>query len=781
MAKIKTIKNIGKQPVVQIEVEKLDKVDPLANSYYSEHKDNDGQTFKIINKNCNGPHVPLCIGGKTQIILDNSDGSVDINSTQQKISISASKLYKLIKDGKRLKALSYNHSTGMVESKPIIAAYNNGKQELLKITRSSGKPLWCTDNHKVYSVKHGKYMPASELEIGSKILITNKKQLSTYKPFISRYLINKPDNTQHMIDKQCEQVLIGSLLGDGAVDKRCPNNTAATYMKNHGPKQIEYALWKKQISSNKYKFLIDRPSISGFKPESIGIHITSCTSVDCMNLNSSIISIDTIENIEYINAKRTVYDFTIQDNHNFFAGGILVHNCVVDEIDTVSGEGLRAFKDISGMLDSRGDQKALRVGISTRKSRYGLMNKQIEEAEKAGRTVKKWTTLEFTERCPDSRSGTKKTIAYVNQDEVETITKEQYLKKHKTKQVEYFEHEFYGEKCIVCPMSSLCLSDAKKQISKSPMLKPITDSIKKVKEEGAEWAISQLFNLKPSVEGIIYKEFDEKMHVKTWNQMWYILTGKEFPGECNHDIFIRKCHQMKLTCYGGIDWGWSNPSTVVYIFVDNRENIYVVRAEGMTYISNPNWIQMIKNKWHNMYRCQLYFPDLANPGDGFEMRKAGLPCPTKVDKSVESGIQTVKKWLKPLGSPAPKIFFAGETCQPLIEEFSLFHFKTDAAGAITDTPEKEHDHWLDALRYCIFDLFGKSSVLICSDLSMVEEKPQQPDGSYLRPPTPTEFAASQGLVFNAEVDTRKLGKIGTLNDLDDDNDDDQEGFLWSFT
>src|SRR5690606_31805329 len=101
---------------------------------------------------------------------------------------------------------------------------------------------------------------------------------------------------------------------------------------------------------------------------------------------------------------------------------------VVDEIDTVSGEALKAFKEISGMLDSRGDQKALRVGISTRKSRYGLMNQQIENAESAGRTVRRWTAFEFSARCPDSRSGTDPVELYVKQDEMEVLTKDKWEK-----------------------------------------------------------------------------------------------------------------------------------------------------------------------------------------------------------------------------------------------------------------------------------------------------------------------------------------------------------------
>lgn len=458
----------------------------------------------------------------------------------------------------------------------------------------------------------------------------------------------------------------------------------------------------------------------------------------------------------------------------------------VDEIDTVTGEGLKAFKDISGMLDSRKNRKALRVGISTRKSRYGLMNAQIEEAEQAGRTVRRWTTLEFSQRCPDERSGTTPTTGYVLQDTMEVITEDQWEKKDKQKKQEYFKHEFAGEGCITCPMAATCLSDAKKQISKSPMLKPIGDAIKKTRESGADWCLSQLFNLKPSVEGVIYKEFEEKLHVKNWNQMWEILTGQEYPGECTHDIFVKKCHAMHLSCYAGIDWGWSNPSTVVYFFVDNRENVYVVRCEGQTYTNNPTWAQIIKSKWHQMYRCQLYFPDMANPGDGVTMRQEGLACPTEQVKDTDGGIQVVKKWLRSLASPVPKMFFAKDTCAPIIHEFFMYHFKTDASGKITEDPEKEYDHWLDALRYAMYALFGKSQMVLAGYESELSPKLLDNQGGYTRTPSAEEFAASKGIRINpiTEVDKSKLGKIGKKSELDEDDEDPRQGgaggFLWSF-
>jgi phage terminase large subunit len=458
---------------------------------------------------------------------------------------------------------------------------------------------------------------------------------------------------------------------------------------------------------------------------------------------------------------------------------------VVDEIDTVSGEGLKAFKEISGMLDSKGGKIALRVGISTRKSRYGLMNKQIENAEAENRTVRRWTAFEFTERCDDRRSGTKEIDLYVNQDKMEVLTQEEFDKRDKMKQKEYTRHRGY-EGCARCPLFSICLTDAKKQTSKSPMLKTLDELAQKVVSEGPDWALAQLMNLKPSIEGIIYREFDEKVHVKTWNQMWFILTGKEFPGECTHDLFVKKCHEMQLPCYAGIDWGFSSPNTVVFFFIDKRDNVYVVRTDGMTHISTPAWIHHIKTKYHNMYRVQLYVPDQADQGAIQEMQKAGLPVSNTAKKEpIMTGIQVIKKLLKVPGSTEAKLFLNKETCSHIITEFTLYHYKLDAAGMVTDEPDSENDHWLDALRYPLTLLLGKTNIILGGGLayesgqSLIDNQ-----GYYHRVPTASEYAEVNGIKFNdSEEDISKLGKIGTKKELDDDDDDSGssgQGFIWTF-
>jgi hypothetical protein len=469
--------------------------------------------------------------------------------------------------------------------------------------------------------------------------------------------------------------------------------------------------------------------------------------------------------------------------------GVHVSLVSCDELDTLTGEGLRAIKEVAGMLDTKKGKKPLRIGISTRKSKSGLMNKMMENAAKENRHVECWTALEFTERCPDERSGTVPTDYYINVDKGDVVTVEEFGRLDQSRQKDFFLDKGMYDKCKTCPVAVYCRGDAKKQTSSSNMLKTIDELNQKIRSEGHEWAASQLFNLKPSSEGVIFKEFEEGVHVKSWNEMWNILTGKEFPGDCTHDMFVKKCLEMGLPCYGGIDWGWSNPHTVVYMFVDHKENVYIVRCEGMTYISQPMWIHQIKTKYHSKYRCQLYAPDLADKGSVLEMQKAGLPVANDINKpEINASIQTVKKFLRVPGMPVPKMFLAKETCGPLIHEFGAYHYKLNAAGILTDDPDDTDNHWIDALRYIMTVLFGKTTIVLGEGLNFnTTEGLQSRDGGFNRMPTPYEYAMTQGIRMNTEQpDITKLGRIGTPKDLDteDEVSDGESGgsgsFLWNF-
>jgi hypothetical protein len=114
----------------------------------------------------------------------------------------------------------------------------------------------------------------------------------------------------------------------------------------------------------------------------------------------------------------------------------------------------------------------------------------------------------------------------------------------------------------------------------------------------------------------------------------------------------------------------------------------------------------------------------------------------------------------------------------------MFHFKTDASGQVTEDPDSEFDHWLDALRYPMTMLFSKSSIILSnSEMDLDRSSIVDKQGNFYRTPTPAEYAAAMGLPLNPEqnVDTVKLGKIGSISQLE--KEDDEVGgdgsFLWS--
>lgn len=186
-----------------------------------------------------------------------------------------------------------------------------------------------------------------------------------------------------------------------------------------------------------------------------------------------------------------------------------------------------------------------------------------------------------------------------------------------------------------------------------------------------------------------------------------------------------------------------------------------------------------------MYRCQMYFADPADQGALEEMRLAGLAVANNIDKSINPGIQVIKKLLRVPGEPEPKLFVADE-CTPLIQEFQMYHFKLDTAGEVTEIPEEKNDHWLDALRYALMMLLGKATLVLSGDGLIYDKSPLSDHmGNYSRVPTAGEFASRNNIRFNEEVDKSKLGKLTNQKSNSDPDDGDDGiggdgGFLWSF-
>jgi recombination protein RecA len=140
---------------------------------------------------------------------------------------SSEKIGKIVNQKLPVEVMSYNHTTGQFEPRPIVNWFNNGPTDLfLQFTVAANEgsdrhAFACTPNHLLLS-EYG-YKPAEELQVGDRLMTM----------------------VQHYLSPVQEQVVIGSLLGDGSFRKASDFNTSLRI--GHGAKQDAYCLWKQSL------------------------------------------------------------------------------------------------------------------------------------------------------------------------------------------------------------------------------------------------------------------------------------------------------------------------------------------------------------------------------------------------------------------------------------------------------------------------------------------------------------------------------------------------------
>lgn len=113
----------------------------------------------------------LCLHPKTYITLSTGN------------TIELRELVEKLKRGQRIEILTYNEKEDKVEPKPIINYFEKEMNDLLKIsiqTRKGIRKIVCSPDHKFYV--EGKYIPASNLVIGSKVMIANQPHSTLNNP-----------------------------------------------------------------------------------------------------------------------------------------------------------------------------------------------------------------------------------------------------------------------------------------------------------------------------------------------------------------------------------------------------------------------------------------------------------------------------------------------------------------------------------------------------------------------------------------------------------------------
>lgn len=335
----------------------------------------------------------------------------------------------------------------------------------------------------------------------------------------------------------------------------------------------------------------------------------------------------------------------------------------LDEMDPVID------KAALGMLATRNGIIARNIYTSTWHRADGLMSKLVNDADKKGISLHKWNLWESIKNCPP-------------------------------------EIHLNGDGCAECGLAPTCIKKAREFYNDGNRrigiaadccgLYEISDVIKVFLNAGKATWESEYLCKRPSVEGLVYPQFDQGKH-----------KAKEIP--------------QYLTIYRTIDWG-ANVFVCLWAGEDKDGRVYVLdtyRAENSNIYQNIDYI-----KSHRLQNVKRTYCDPAGRNKNDQTGKSNVQIFKEHSihcdytllprlRNVQNGIRMVRDLLEPaVGSP--KLMYADCENNSAYVKAMHSYINRKVNNIWIDEPKdpQEFEHIPDALRYLIINRHRQEGVVV---------------------------------------------------------------------
>jgi len=183
--------------------------------------------------------------------------------------------------------------------------------------------------------------------------------------------------------------------------------------------------------------------------------------------------------------------------------------------------------------------------------------------------------------------------------------------------------------------------------------------------------------------GLIYDEFREATHVD------------DAP-----DAFSR--------VVAGVDWGLVNPAAIVVLGETGTGRLWAI-DEHYKAGSSPDDMVRAAKALAQRRTVTCFYADPSEPDYINAFQRAGMRC-TRAVNDVLPGIREVQKRLKPLADGKPGLMLGRGRVPNLLREIQGYEWHEAKDGVpAKEEPAKQHDHAMDAARYCIMGLARSSA------------------------------------------------------------------------
>jgi hypothetical protein len=445
--------------------------------------------------------------------------------------------------------------------------------------------------------------------------------------------------------------------------------------------------------------------------------------MDIKNGNCIVDNFEILE-IEEIEAKSgyATYDFEIKDNHNYFANGLLTHNSehvpllFMDEVDVVQDP--RALEEAKMIPCTYRGYFPLTVYLSTRKYAGGLMEKTLKETQNAGGEILRWNIIDITERIPAeiAQINKPKVLRYLSIDlPMRNLDPAEYETLNDEEKANYEPFEAYAG-IAKHPMLSVIrnyLVD-RPQTNHDGLFKPITAVHNNFKQTAPEWANAQLLCNKPSSFGLVYPRFSRHENSIDLQKAWEYLTGESNKKDMTLNMLIAYMHDMGIPFYAGVDWGFTDESTIVVGAVLPDGQIWIMDVVSASGLEDSDLIDKYAKEFDEIYRPKRWYCDSSQPGSIKKLNRKVQGAAKGVKKNADfviDGINCVQSVITDSNNARlMKVLVHGNTTR-ILDCFEIYKWKTDGKGdPIDGVPLKDKEGTsdiMDAIRYLIFTYLGK--------------------------------------------------------------------------
>lgn len=193
-----------------------------------------------------------------------------------------------------------------------------------------------------------------------------------------------------------------------------------------------------------------------------------------------------------------------------------------------------------------------------------------------------------------------------------------------------------------------------------------------------DFALQELEGEFVAFEGLIYPEFSQELHAPA-----------------SFDTIKPQTFKQVIA---GVDWGFTNPGTILVGGVDSDDRIWWLWEEHRRQRRIEEWAEVARDL-RDVYSIDEFQCDPSEPDFIKAFNEKGCKA-VGANNEVIPGIQRVKSRLVKRADGLPRMLFSRQ-CVHTFKEFEQYQWKPSKGQGFQDEPMKANDHCLDPIRYVV--------------------------------------------------------------------------------